>query len=283
VEVLRSIASTTLLTLVALLTVIAMEHLGPLERYSLRDRIPGFLMTAVGTFLSFALVWPLNWLWLKLGVPPLLLIPLWRWLEPLGLLGYGLQIVVLVAVADFLAYWRHRAEHAWFWPIHVVHHAPRELHAANDIGHPLQSLFTFAFVSIPLSLFQIDGPATPIAAGALVGLANMYIHSPVSWHFGPLRRVIVDNRFHRIHHSLEPRHFDKNFGICFSLWDYIFGTAYEPGPEWPAVGVAGVRAPRTVREFLALPLRFGASPVAAASADATALASPEILQRQPQR
>jgi len=104
-----------------------------------------------------------------------------------------------------------------------------------------------------MSLIHIDGPATPFAVGSFVTLLAIYIHSPTGLHFGPLRKVVVDNRFHRIHHSLEERHFGKNFGICLSIWDHMFGTAYDPRDEWPAVGVAGVPAPQTVADFLKLP------------------------------
>lgn len=253
-ELLRSLAATTLLSFVGLLAVIAIEHFGPRECYSLGDRLPGVAMNLAGTFLSLALVWPINWMWMKIGVPAFLVLPLWRLLAPFGAVGFVIQIVALVAAADFLIYWRHRAEHAWFWPVHAVHHAPDQLHAANDIGHPVQILFNFLFVTIPLSLVQFDGPAAPAAVGAIIGIANMVIHSPVEWHLGPMRKLIVDNRFHRIHHSLEERHFDKNFSICFSVWDYMFGTAYEPGEEWPAVGVDDVKAPRTLRDFLWLPV-----------------------------
>lgn len=234
---------------------IAIEQIATLERYSWRDRVPGILMQLGGTCFGFFLMYPLNLLWRH--VEPAIVIPLWTWLQPLGMAGYALQFLTLIVVADFLAYWRHRAEHSrWWWPVHKVHHAPTELHAANDIGHPIQGFFSFLFITAPMSLIQIDGPATPVALGMLVTFLTYYIHSPIDAHFGSLRWLVVDNRFHRIHHSLEPRHFDKNFGICFSIWDRIFGTAYYPGKEeWPAVGVAGVRAPRTLRDYLMLPIR----------------------------
>lgn len=252
-DYLLNIAGSTFVVMALVLTAIAIEQLGPIEPYSMRDRVPGLLMNLVSSVLTFALIWPVGWLWKELGLAPVLVIPLWSWLEPLGNAGFVIQVIVLVVVADFLAYWRHRAEHAWFWRVHVVHHAPRELHAANSIGHPLQALFSFAFIIVPMSLFDIDGPATPFVVGSVVALLAIYIHSPTGLHFGPMRRVVVDNRFHRIHHSLEERHFDKNFGICLSIWDYLFGTAYDPRQEWPAVGVSGVPAPRTVADFLKLP------------------------------
>ena len=245
------------LTLFTIAVCVAIEQVSVIERYSLSARIPGALMNAFGTVGSIFLMWPINKLWAWFNPSAVLTIPLWQWLQPLGAAGYALQFLLLVMIADFLAYWRHRAEHAWFWPIHVVHHSPHELHAANDIGHPVQVLFSILFISVPMSLIQIDGPGTPFVVGFVVGLLSYYIHSPVDVHFGPLRKVLVDNRYHRIHHSLEPKHFDKNFGICFSLWDRMFGTAYDPEPgEWPAVGVAGVKPPRTIRDYLMLPMPF---------------------------
>lgn len=239
-----------------LATCIAIEHIAVIERFTLRQRFPGVLMNLVGTVLGIGLVWPVHRLWINLGISPVM-VPLWPWLKPLGLIGYALQFLTLIVVADFLAYWRHRAEHTkWLWPIHKVHHSPTELHAANDIGHPVQGFFSLAFITIPMSVIQIDGPAMPWAVGAVVAFLAIYIHSPIDFHFGPLRRVIVDNRYHRLHHSLEPRHIDKNFGICLNIWDRMFGTAVDPLPgEWPKVGVAGLRPPRTVRDFLLMPLR----------------------------
>lgn len=249
---------------VALCTLI--ERLGPLERHPIRARIPGAMMNILQTVLSTALAWPLGKLWDMTGIGRLITIPLWHWLEPLGAAGYALQFLTLIMVADFLAYWRHRAEHAWFWPIHAVHHAPTELYAANDIGHPVQVWFSLLFISIPMSIIQFDGPEAPIAVGFVVSLLSYYIHSPVEAHFGPLRKVLVDNRFHRIHHSLDERHFDKNFGICFSIWDRWFGTAYDPAPdEWPDVGVANLPPPRSLGEYLLLPLQVGRDGQAAAA------------------
>lgn len=245
------------LTLFTIAVCVAIEQFSVIERYSVAARIPGALMNAVGVIGSIFLMWPIHKLWGWIDPGAIMVIPLWQWLQPLGGVGYALQFLLLILIADFLAYWRHRAEHAWFWPIHVVHHAPHELHAANDIGHPVQVWFSVLFISLPMSLIQIDGPTTPFVVGFVVSLLSYYIHSPIDVHFGPFRKVMVDNRYHRIHHSLEPKHFDKNFGICFSLWDRMFGTAYDPEPgEWPAVGVAGVEPPRTLRDFLMLPVPF---------------------------
>ncbi|HEX8555816.1 MAG TPA: sterol desaturase family protein [Sphingomonas sp.] len=244
-------------TAYVVLVCVAIEHIASIERYRLRDRLSGSVLVLTGTVLSSALSWPLQQLWFAMEVG-FLVVPLWTWVVPLGLFGQALAILFFVMLSDFFRYWRHRAEHRWFWSIHKVHHAPTELHAANSIGHPLQTIPDFLFVSIPLSLFEFPGATIPLAIGFLTSFLTFYIHSPIDFHFGPMRRVVVDNRFHRIHHSLEVRHFDKNFGICFSVWDSLFGTAHWPkASEWPKVGIEGEPPPRTIRQFLMMPFVSG--------------------------
>jgi sterol desaturase/sphingolipid hydroxylase (fatty acid hydroxylase superfamily) len=257
-QLLVGLAAGALVTAFIIVFCTAIEHISVIERYSLRARLPGLAMNLVQTPLSMMLAWPIGNFWRSLTIGKVVTIPLWTWLAPLGAAGYALQFLVLAMLTDFLVYWRHRTEHVLFWPIHMVHHSPTELHAANDIGHPMQVWFSIVFISIPLSLVQIDGPATPVAVSFVLLLLTYYIHSPIDVHFGALRKVLVDNRFHRIHHSIEPRHFNKNFGICFSLWDRWFGTAYDPAPdEWPEVGLKNIDPPRTIRDYLLLPFRAG--------------------------
>ena len=48
---------------------------------------------------------------------------------------------------------------------------------------------------------------------------------------GLLGRVILSPAHHQIHHSDNPIHFDKNFGSCLSVWDWLFGTLHMPERE----------------------------------------------------
>jgi sterol desaturase/sphingolipid hydroxylase (fatty acid hydroxylase superfamily) len=86
--------------------------------------------------------------------------------------------------------------------------------------------------------------------------AAIFIHSSVNLNIGPLRYIIGDNHFHRIHHSMEEPHFDKNFGTTTPIWDVLFGTAHFPRRgEWPAVGLSDVEEPKRVRDFFLLPFQ----------------------------
>ena len=255
-EVLTGFAAGALAAVFTIFVFTVIEQVGPIERHSLRSRLPGLAINLVQGPATLLVSWPVMQFWHAFPIGSIVTIPLKSWLEPLGAIGYALQVLTLIMVADFLTYWRHRAEHKIFWTVHMVHHSPRELFAANDIGHPLQFFFSMVVISIPLSLIQIENVGVPVAASFLVVLLSYYIHSPINVHFGPLRKVLVDNRFHQIHHSLEHRHFDKNFGVCFSLWDRMFGTAYDPAPdEWPEVGLEGVDPPRTILAYLLFPFR----------------------------
>jgi sterol desaturase/sphingolipid hydroxylase (fatty acid hydroxylase superfamily) len=244
------------IAIIIIVCVIA-EQISPLEKLSWRDRLPGFAMNMVQVPLMIVAAWPIYGLCRSLGVGRFATIPLARWVAPLGVIGFALEVLVLILVADFLAYWRHRVEHKVFWRIHMIHHAPTEVHAANTLGHPLQMWYTILFIGIPMTVIHIDSPAVPATVTFIVVLLTYYIHASVGVHFGPLRKVLVDNRFHRIHHSTETHHFDKNFGICFSIWDRMFGTAYDPvGDEWPSVGLANVDPPRTIADYLLMPFRL---------------------------
>jgi hypothetical protein len=52
--------------------------------------------------------------------------------------------------------------------------------------------------------------------------------------------VFVTPQYHRIHHSIEPRHQDKNFGNLLTVWDRMFGTMNRNYDEYPATGVIGL-------------------------------------------
>jgi sterol desaturase/sphingolipid hydroxylase (fatty acid hydroxylase superfamily) len=276
-EILTGLAVSALLTVFTIIVCTLIEQIGVIERYSLRSRLSGLAMNLVQGPLTTLLAWPFGQFLHSLEIGAVITIPLWTWLSPLGAVGYAIQVLILIMIVDFLTYCRHRLEHKLFWPIHMVHHSPRELYAANDVGHPLQFLYSTVVISIPLSLIQFEGPGVPGVASFILLILSYYIHSPIDAHFGPFRKVLVDNRFHRIHHSIDPRHFDKNFGVCFSLWDNWFGTAYYPAPEeWPEVGLEDVEPPRTIRDYLLIPFRRAVASIETDAASCVNCANSEV-------
>lgn len=79
-------------------------------------------------------------------------------------------------------------------------------------------------------------------------------HSSTRINLGPLRYIIGDNKFHRIHHSLEAHHRRRNYGFFTTIWDTVFRTAYWPSKnEWPEVGLRDQPEPLTARDYVMFP------------------------------
>lgn len=176
---------------------------------------------------------------------------------PVRVLGWLAAAFSIAMIGNFFYYWLHRAQHAipWLWRVHRVHHSITEMSATSSYHHVAEDMLQFACVVLPMAflLGQIAGPV-PWLVLVIVGTQVYYVHSSTRLSIGPLRYVIGDNTFHRIHHSLEERHFDKNFGTITPLWDVLFGTAYFPSKaEWPKVGLSGIAEPKTARQYLMMP------------------------------
>lgn len=170
--------------------------------------------------------------------------------DPLFELGV-VGVLVFPFAWDFFYYWLHRAQHAFplLWRFHAVHHSIEHLGAGSGYHHFAEAPLRAVAVTIPLT-FLVD---KPLLVGMMITAHGLYLHSAIRVHFGRFAWVIADNRVHRLHHSLEPKHFDKNFGAITMLWDRLFGTAYFPGEEWPKVGLSDQREPQSLREFALQP------------------------------
>ena len=178
----------------------------------------------------------------------------WVSVHPLAVI---LAPIAGAAVYDFFFYWFHRAQHRWFWRYHAVHHSVRELNAVNAYHHITEPFFQAVFLLLPASLFGSDTGYLAPAMAVVLHLHSSFIHSPTSIDLCRLRLFFCDNRFHRIHHSIEERHFDRNFGAFTTLWDRLFGTAHFPAAqEWPDVGLAEVDQPRGLIAWAMMPYRL---------------------------
>lgn len=233
---------------------VAMEALFPRHGSpapSLRSRLKAFLFWIVYSVVSGVTLQALAPTYAMLGIHPLFdslapgFLP-----RPLGL---GVAALAGAFIGDFFYYWCHRAQHRFLWNFHAVHHSVREMSGMTAYHHVTEPLMKTVLYVVPISLFIHDPYGAPVI-GALLGLQGHYLHSTTRLNFGPLGRVIQDNRFHRIHHSVHPEHHDKNFGVFTTLWDRLFGTAYFPAEdEWPETGVEDFPEPAGVVEFLWAP------------------------------
>lgn len=233
------------------------ELLNPRENHPLRSRLIGIGYWLILTFASVVVAQLTSRLWPAIGIRPLL-----GEVQLPEVLGGAVAVAILGSLLgatahDFFFYWYHRVQHRWLWRWHAVHHSVNNLSAATSYHHVSEVLVSVFLLQLPATLLTPEiGPTLPLL-NFILWCHIVWIHSPTKVTLGPLRAFFVDNRFHRIHHSLEERHFDKNFGAFTSLWDRLFGTAYLPAKEeWPAVGLAEIAEPKNFRDWLTLPGRL---------------------------
>jgi sterol desaturase/sphingolipid hydroxylase (fatty acid hydroxylase superfamily) len=165
----------------------------------------------------------------------------------------SLTTQVVITLALFLAYemgyWvDHYISHkvSWLWEFHKVHHSAEVLTPLTVFRvHPVESL-KFAnilalFVGVTNGTIGYLYGETSYAftvSGAnviLVAFMHLFIHLQHShiWiaFTGPAGRVVLSPAHHQIHHSSDPVHYDKNFGSCLAVWDWVFGTLFIPSKE----------------------------------------------------
>jgi sterol desaturase/sphingolipid hydroxylase (fatty acid hydroxylase superfamily) len=125
----------------------------------------------------------------------------------------------------------------WFWHFHVVHHSQRDLNLFTDYRyHVFEYVVKQTVYFIPLMMFGIPQAEIVGLSLFLVWHARLY-HGNIKANFGPLRYIIVTPQSHRIHHSVEELHRDRNFGAFLSIWDWMFGTQHPGHLEYPDTGV----------------------------------------------
>ncbi len=163
-----------------------------------------------------------------------------------GLNSFTSKLIVTVSLflAYELAYWiDHYLSHRipLLWEFHKVHHTAEVLSPLTVFRvHPVDSVVFYNILGIlvgvtggALSYLQLGSPFA-VGNTNVILLAFIFVtvhlqHSHV-WiaATGPLGRVILSPAHHQIHHSDNPIHFDKNFGSCLSVWDWLFGTLHVP-------------------------------------------------------
>ena len=145
---------------------------------------------------------------------------------------------------DFLYYWLHRAQHRlpWLWRFHMVHHSDVNV-SASTVGrhHWLEEGFRYFFITAPLIVLMGGAKEAPVWVFGFILLNGIFMHWNVSFRFGLLERFLITPSYHRLHHSIEERHYDTNFGVFTQLWDRLFGTRQIPNiGDYPATGIVGM-------------------------------------------
>ncbi len=138
-------------------------------------------------------------------------------------------VLLSIAALDLVIYLQHVMFHAVpaLWKLHRVHHADVDIDITTGARfHPVEIL-----ISMGIKLGAVSVLGAPFIAvlvfEVILNALTMFNHSNV--HIPPvvenvLRWFIVTPDMHRVHHSVEVREHNTNFGFNLSCWDRALGT-----------------------------------------------------------
>jgi sterol desaturase/sphingolipid hydroxylase (fatty acid hydroxylase superfamily) len=202
--------------------------------YTLLTRLGPLPMLAFVLFASLQARWE-GWVAESGFVPPTLetLLPALREHPFWALLLY-------IVVLDFGEYWRHRFQHrfGWWWALHSVHHAQRQVTFwTDDRNHVVDEVLGALWFGGLALLIGVPPGQFPLVV-LVLRLAESLSHANVRLSFGPVgERLLVSPRFHRLHHGeLSTAEHGKNYATLLPVWDWLFGTVDFRRKVFPRTG-----------------------------------------------
>jgi sterol desaturase/sphingolipid hydroxylase (fatty acid hydroxylase superfamily) len=158
------------------------------------------------------------------------------WIPPMlervvpGLIGHSLlSFAIYAVILDCADYWRHRVSHQvrWWWALHSVHHAQRQMTFwSDDRNHLLDDFIAFMWFGVIALAIGVPPMQFPLLVLVLRFVESLS-HANARVSFGLVgERLLVSPRFHRAHHGvLANGRRSCNYGAVLPWWDMLFGTA----------------------------------------------------------
>jgi sterol desaturase/sphingolipid hydroxylase (fatty acid hydroxylase superfamily) len=147
---------------------------------------------------------------------------------------------LLFVVTDFKNYISHRFMHLNpFWELHAYHHSAEEFNLITTTrGHFTESGLKYGITGFFLAILGngVDNIAElSYILFAVVIFREWYeyiLHSNIDYKLGWIGKyILIHPPAHKLHHSIDPIDYNKNYGTFFIWWDKLFGTYKEPnGP-----------------------------------------------------
>jgi sterol desaturase/sphingolipid hydroxylase (fatty acid hydroxylase superfamily) len=150
--------------------------------------------------------------------------------------------VVALVLYDFCYYWLHRAGHrvAVLWAAHVVHHQSEDYNLSTALRQTSSGFLLGWLFYLPMAVLGV--PPLVFGVVALIDLLYQYwVHTQQIGRLGWFDRWFCAPSNHRVHHAVNDRYLDRNYGGILIVWDRLFGTYAEEDDGEPIV--YGTRSP----------------------------------------
>jgi len=177
---------------------------------------------------------------------------------------FAAAVVASVVLLDFAIYLQHVMFHAVpaLWRVHMVHHADVDFDVTT--GSRFHTIEMVLSMGTKVAVIAALGP--PVVAvvifEVLLNATAMFNHANIRMPLAVdrvLRLIVVTPDMHRVHHSVELRECNSNFGFSLPWWDRLLGTYRDQpaaGHEHMQIGVTHIQETRQpLHWLLALPFR----------------------------
>ena len=147
---------------------------------------------------------------------------------------YG--VVLALVLYDFCYYWFHRASHevAFFWAGHAVHHQSQHYNLSTALRQSSAGAISSWVFYLPMALLGV--PPVVFGIVALIDLLYQYwVHTEHIGRLGWFDRWFCSPSNHRVHHAVNDKYLDRNYGGIWVVWDRLFGSFEEEDPQEPCV------------------------------------------------
>jgi sterol desaturase/sphingolipid hydroxylase (fatty acid hydroxylase superfamily) len=161
-----------------------------------------------------------------------------NWVDAPTWLEFGLAVVAL----DLVIYWQHQVFHGLpiLWRFHMMHHSDLDLDVSSGVRfHPVEIIISTMVKGVAVVALGV-APLAVVVFEIVLNSTALFNHSNVKipLAFEPiLRWFVVTPDMHRIHHSVDPRETNSNYGFNVPWWDRLFGTYCAE----PALGQRGMK------------------------------------------
>ena len=155
-------------------------------------------------------------------------------------LAWPIGAIIYLVAMDLGEYLFHRVQHAlpWMWAMHSLHHSDRALNFSTTQRHfwlepAIKAVSIWPAVAL---VFKTD--VTILAVYFVANFYHLVAHANIRLGFGRFSWVLNSPQYHRLHHSLEERHYNANFAALLPIFDVLLGSYRRPGrDEFPATGL----------------------------------------------
>jgi sterol desaturase/sphingolipid hydroxylase (fatty acid hydroxylase superfamily) len=193
------------------------------NRYRITDSITSLTIGFLGTTAGL----------LTLGFVGFFYNGIFRWFHLFVIKDSIWSWALAAIIYDFFYYWMHRAHHRVniLWASHATHHNSEYFNFTTALRQSALGFLTVWIFFLPMAFLGFTYEQYIFGAG-LSTLYGFFTHTEFVRFIPYIEYIFIGPSSHRVHHGINDKYLDKNYGSILSIWDHIFGSyAFEKAED----------------------------------------------------